>query len=408
MKLDKAIIEQMERDLAKVKTLDDMLGKNGLVKNLIKALSEQILEEELSAHLGYEKYDSKGHGSGNNRNGSSQKQLKSDFGAINVDIPRDRNGEFEPILIQKYQKEFGELDSKIISMYAKGMSTRDIQAHLEDIYGLSVSPAFISRITERVMERVSEWQSRPLEEVYVIVYFDAIHYKVKEDHTIKTKAAYTCLGVDTGGHRDVLGIWIDEAEGANFWLSIISELKNRGVKDILIACVDGLKGFPEAIQSVFPQTQVQLCVIHQIRNSLRYVAYKHKKEFMKDLKRVYQASTKTMAEKELNHLREKWYDRYPIVIKSWENRWDNLSIYFSYTPEIRKLIYTTNSVEALHRQFRKVTKSKTIFPNDKALEKMLFLAYYDLTKKWKTALRDWTKIISQLAIAFEGRLDLNL
>ena len=408
MKLDQAIIEQMEKDLTKVKTLDDMLGKDGLIKNLIKALTEQILEEELNAHLGYEKYDAKGRGSGNSRNGNSKKQLKSDFGNIEIDIPRDRNGEFEPLLIQKYQKEFGELDSKIISMYAKGMSTRDIQAHLEDIYGLSVSPAFISRITDRVMERVNEWQSRPLEEVYVIVYFDAIHYKVREEHKVKTKAAYSCLGIDASGHRDLLGIWIDESEGANFWLSVISELKNRGVKDILIASVDGLKGFPEAIQSVFPQTQVQLCVIHQIRNSLRYVAHKHKKEFMKDLKRVYQATTKDIAEQELGHLRETWYERYPMVIKSWENKWDNLSIYFAYTPEIRKLIYTTNSVEALHRQFRKVTKSKTIFPNDKALEKMLFLAYFDLSKKWTTAIRDWTKIISQLAIAFEGRLNLNL
>ncbi len=408
MKLDKAIIEQIEKDLAKVRTLDDMLGKNGLIKNLIKALSEQILEEELSAHLGYKRYDPSGRGSGNNRNGSSKKQLKSDFGDIEIDIPRDRNGQFEPFLIQKYQKEFGELDSKIISMYAKGMSTRDIQAHLEDIYGLSVSSAFISRITDRVVERVSEWQSRPLEEVYVIVYFDAIHYKVREDHKIKTKAAYTCLGIDTSGHKDLLGIWIDEAEGANFWLSVITELKNRGVEDILIACVDGLKGFPEAIQSVFPQTQVQLCVIHQIRNSLRYVAYKHKKEFMKDLKRVYKAPTKEVAEEELIHLRDKWYKQYTIVIKSWENKWENLSTYFAYTPEIRKLIYTTNSVEALHRQFRKVTKSKSIFPNDKALEKMLFLAYFDLSKKWTAALRDWSKIISQLAIAFEDRLNLSL
>jgi len=408
MKLDKAIIKQMEKDLAKVKTLDDMLGKDGLIKNLIKALTEQILEEELSAHLGYEKYDPKGRGSGNNRNGRSKKQLKSDFGTIDIDIPRDRKGEFEPLLIQKYQKEFGELDTKIISMYAKGMSTRDIQAHLEDIYGLSVSPAFISRVTDRVMEKVNEWQSRPLEQVYVIVYFDAIHYKVREDHKIKTKAAYTCLGIDTTGHRDLLGIWIDETEGANFWLSVITELKNRGVEDILIASVDGLKGFPEAITSVFPKTQVQLCVIHQIRNSLRYVAYKHKKEFIKDLKRVYQAPTKKVAKKELKRLREKWYDRYSIVVKSWENKWENLSTFFAYTPEIRKLIYTTNSVEALHRQFRKVTKSKSVFPNDKALEKMLFLAYFDLSKKWKNAPRYWSKIINQLAIAFEGRLNLNL
>lgn len=408
MKLDQAIIKQMEKDMDNVKTVDDLFAKNGLIANMLKGLMEQILKEELSIHLGYEKYESKGRGSGNSRNGSSKKRLKSDYGDIELDIPRDRNGEFEPLLIQKYQKESGDLETKIISMYAKGMSTRDIQSHLEDIYGLSVSPSFISRITDRIIEKVSEWQARPLEEVYVIVYLDAIHFKVRDEHTIKTKAAYTCLGIDSTGHKDLLGIWVDESESANFWLSVLTDLKNRGVKDILIASMDGLKGFPEAMAAVFPQTQVQLCVIHQIRNSLRYVAYKHKKEFMKDLKRVYQAPTKEIAEKELDHLHQKWYDRYPIVIKSWENKWDNLSTYFAYTPEIRKLIYTTNTVEAVHRQFRKVTKSKTIFPNDKAVVKMLFLAYLDISKKWTSTIRDWSKIVSQLAIAFEGRLNLNL
>lgn len=408
MKLDLAIIKQMEKDMDNIKTVDDLFAKNGLIANMLKGLMEQILKEELSIHLGYEKYESKGRGSGNSRNGSSKKRLKSDYGYIELDIPRDRNGEFEPLLIQKYQKESGDLETKIISMYAKGMSTRDIQSHLEDIYGLSVSPSFISRITDRIIEKVSEWQARPLEEVYVIVYLDAIHFKVRDEHTIKTKAAYTCLGIDSTGHKDLLGIWVDESESANFWLSVLTDLKNRGVKDILIASMDGLKGFPEAMAAVFPQTQVQLCVIHQIRNSLRYVAYKHKKEFMKDLKRVYQAPTKEIAEKELDHLHQKWYDRYPIVIKSWENKWDNLSTYFAYTPEIRKLIYTTNTVEAVHRQFRKVTKSKTIFPNDKAVVKMLFLAYLDISKKWTSTIRDWSKIVSQLAIAFEGRLNLNL
>ena len=379
MKLTPKMIRDIESDLAKVTTLDDMLGKNGLIKNLVKNLSEQIMEAELEEHLGYKKYHPDGKKSGNSS-----------------------------LLIPKYKKDFGELDKKIISMYAKGMTTRDIADHLEDIYGLDLSPSFISRITERVLEVVTEWQARTLDELYVIVYFDAIHFKVREDHKIKSKAAYTCLAIDKTGHKDLLGIWINESEGANFWLSVISELKNRGVRDILIASVDGLQGFPEAIRSVFPKTDVQLCVIHQIRNSLRYVAHKHKKEFAKDLKSIYKASTKKKAEYELVNLEKKWGSRYSLVVKSWQKKWDDLSTFFAYSEEIRKLIYTTNAVEALHRQFRKVTKTRSVFPNDSALEKMLFLAYQDVSKKWTQSLRDWTKIVAQLAVAFEGRLDLNL
>ena len=323
-------------------------------------------------------------------------------------MPRDREGEFEPLLIARHQREFGDLEGKILSLYARGMSVRDIREHLQDLYGLELSAAFISRLTDRVLQEVKDWQQRPLESVYVIVYFDAIHYKIRSDGKVQTRAAYTCLGIDAQGQRDLLGIWVGEGEGAHFWLSVLTELQNRGVEDILIACVDGLKGFPEAIESIFPQTRVQLCVIHQIRNSLRYISYKDQREFMKDLRRVYQAPTKAVAEEELVQLEKKWGQRYPIVIRSWKSKWEHLSTYFEYSPEIRKLIYTTNPVEALHRGFRKVTKAKTVFPTDAALEKMLYLAYLDISKKWKKAIRDWTKIIAQLAIHFEGRLNLEL
>ena len=323
-------------------------------------------------------------------------------------MPRDREGEFEPLLIARHQREFGDLEGKILSLYARGMSVRDIREHLQDLYGLELSTAFISRLTDRVLQEVKDWQQRPLESVYVIVYFDAIHYKIRSDGKVQTRAAYTCLGIDAQGQRDLLGIWVGESEGAHFWLSVLTELQNRGVEDILIACVDGLKGFPEAIESIFPQTRVQLCVIHQIRNSLRYISYKDQREFMKDLRRVYQAPTKAVAEEELVQLEKKWSQRYPIVIRSWKSKWGYLSTYFEYSPEIRKLIYTTNPVEALHRGFRKVTKAKTVFPTDAALEKMLYLAYLDISKKWKKAIRDWTKIIAQLAVHFEGRLNLEL
>jgi len=408
VKLQKALIKQLEKDLQNVKTMDDLVGKDGLIKKLIKHLTERLLEEELTQHLGYEPYQKEAHHGSNSRNGSSSKHLKGEFGRIPIKVPRDRQGEFDPLLVGKHQREFGDLEGKILSLYAKGLSVRDIREHLQDLYGLELSAAFISRLTDRALQEVKQWQSRPLESVYAIVYFDAIHYKVRSEGKVQTRAAYTCLGIDAQGHRDMLGIWVGESEGAHFWLSVLTELQNRGVEDILIACVDGLKGFPEAIQSIFPRTRVQLCVIHQIRNSLRYIAHKDQREFMKDLRRVYQASTREVAEEELVQLEKKWAKRYPIVIRSWKSKWEHLSTYFEFAPQIRKLIYTTNSVEALHRGFRKVTKAKSIFPTDSALEKMLYLAYLDISKKWKTAIRDWTKIVAQLDIHFEGRLNLAL
>ena len=408
MKLTSELIKQLEKDFENCKTADDLLGKDGVVKNLIRGLSDQILEAEMSQHLGYEKHSSEGDNSGNSRNGASSKTVKTDFGEIQIKVPRDRNGEFDPALIKKHQRDLGKIDEIIISLYAKGLTTRDIKEHLDELYGLEVSPAFISNVTERVREFVVEWQTRPLDRLYPIVYLDAIHYKIREESRIVNKAAYTVLGINSDGLKEMLGIWIDQSEGANFWLSVLTDLKSRGVEDILIACVDGLKGFPDAIATIFPEAVVQLCVIHQIRNSLRYVASKHQKEFIKDLKLVYQSPTKENAELQLEHLEEKWGKKYPVVTNSWKNNWSNLSNYFQYSEEIRKLIYTTNSVEALHRQLRKVTKTKSLFPHDDALKKMMFLAYRDIAKKWNKPIPNWPIIVSQLSIIFKDRMIIQI
>lgn len=362
----------------------------------------------MTQHLGYEKHSADGDNSGNSRNGSNSKTVKTDFGEIQVKIPRDRNGEFDPALIKKHQRDLGKIDEIIIALYAKGMTTRDIKDHLEELYGLDASPTFISNVTERVRELVVEWQARPLDRVYPIVYLDAIHYKIRDEGRILNKAAYTVLGINSDGMKELLGIWIDQSEGANFWLSVLTDLQNRGVEDILIACVDGLKGFPDAIATIFPDAEVQLCVIHQIRNSLRYVASKHQKEFIKDLKLVYQSVTKENAELQLDHLEQKWGRKYPIVTNSWKNNWVNFSNYFKYPAEIRRLIYTTNSVEALHRQLRKVTKTKSLFPHDDALKKMLFLAYRDIAKKWNIPVQNWPIIVSQLSIIFKERMIIQI
>ena len=372
MKLSKEILKQLEQDLDICQDINELLGKDGAIKKLVKSLSEQMLEGELTSHLGYEKHSLAGNNSGNNRNGFSKKTVKTNYGEIEITIPRDRIGDFEPALIKKHENKLHGIDDKIISLYAKGVTTRDIKSHLDEIYGIEISATSISNITNKVMETVTEWQARPLDNLYPIVYFDAIHYKVREDGKVKTRAAYTCLGINIDGKKDLLGIWINDSEGANFWLSVLTEIRNRGVNDILIACVDGLKGFPEAINTAFPKTEIQCCVIHQIRNSLRYIASKDQKEFMKDLKEVYQATIKENAELKLSALDSRWGKKYPIVIKSWRNNWDNLSTYFKYPGEIRRIIYTTNIVEGLHRQLRKVTKNKSLFPNDQALTKMIF------------------------------------
>lgn len=406
MELTDKMIEQLKADLSKAKTYEDLMGKDGAIKKLISKSLEQMLESELTEQLGYERYSPAGKNNGNSRNGKTHKTLRNDNGEIEIAVPRDRNGEFDPIIVKKYERTIGPIENKIISMYAKGMTTRDIQSHIQELYGLDVSATLISNITDKIVNLAIEWQNRPLEGIYPIVFFDAIHYKVRDDSKkVISKAAYTCLGVELSGRKDLLGLWIGEAEGANFWLSVLTELKNRGVKDILIACIDGLRGFPEAITTVFPKTEIQLCVIHQIRNTLKYVASKDQKEFMKQLKTVYSAPTEEAALENLRELEDKWSKKYSLALKSWRANWTNLSTFFKYPEEIRTVIYTTNAVEAVHRQFRKVTKARSLFPNDDALKKMLYLAYRDLSKKWTMPIRNWSIVLSNFSINFEERLE---
>jgi len=398
--------KQAENALAKeiakdCKTIGDIEEK---LKELFKDALQQALEAEMEHHLGYPKHSPKGINSGNSRNGYSQKTVKTRAGQTEIAIPRDRNGEFEPQIIRKYQTTATELEDRIIAMYAKGMSTRDIEDQMKDIYGIEVSPVLVSKVTDKILPQIVEWQSRPLDPVYPIVYLDAIHFKVKQDNRIVNKAAYSVLGITLTGHKDILGIWIGENESASFWLGVLNDLKNRGVEDILIVCKDGLTGFSEAINAVFPQTEVQLCVIHQIRNSLKYVSYKDRKTLMPDLKQVYQALTLEEAELKFTEFKDKWQKKYPLVIKSWENNWLELIAYFKYPPEIRRIIYTTNTIEGYHRQLRKVTKTKTAYPNDEALKKIIYLATLDIARKWTMPIRDWSRCLSQLIIYFDTRL----
>ena len=382
-------------------------GKDGVLAPLVKELVEAALEAEIESHIADEVLQ----GKRNRRNGYNRKTVKSSSGEFELATPRDREGSFEPQIIKKHQTTISdEIEEKILSMYALGMSYRDISKHIEEIYQISISTATINAITDKIISKVKEWQARPLERVYPFIFLDAIHYKIKDNGKYVNKAVYTILGINIQGKKEILGLYLSESEGANFWLQVLSDLNNRGVKDILIVSVDGLKGFPEAINSIYPNTEVQLCVIHQIRNSLKYVASKNQKEFMKDLKKVYQAVSKEQAETELDRLEEKWGDKYPIVIKSWRNKWDNLTHYFKYPKPIRKVIYTTNIIESVHRQFRKLTKTKGAFPNENSLLKLLYMGIQNAEKKWTMPIRNWNLTLSQLAIFFEGRLDdaLNL
>ncbi|MBL4580188.1 MAG: IS256 family transposase [Gammaproteobacteria bacterium] len=374
-------------------------GKDGVLGPLVKQLTEAALEAELESHLADDVLP-------NRKNGKTRKTLKTSVGRIDLDTPRDRAGTFEPQIIKKHQTSVSdEIETKILSMYGRGLSYSDISEHVAEIYGISVSTAAISAITDKIIDTVKAWQQRPLDSHYPFVWLDAIHYKVRAQGHYESRAIYTVLGLNLDGKKDVLGLYLSESEGANFWLGVLSDLQNRGIKDILIASVDGLTGFPEAIQTIFPKTEVQLCIVHQIRNSLRYVASKHQKEFMVDLKRVYKALNKEAAESALDDLEEKWGDKYAIVIKSWRKKWDNLSVYFRYPEAIRKVIYTTNSIEAVHRQFRKLTKTKGGFPNDNSLLKLLYMGIQNASKKWTMPIQNWGLTLSQLAIFFEGRLD---
>ena len=403
---ERQALREMMAGYLKDNPIRDGNDVNAVVREMMSVILEGALDGELDEELGYSKYDYRNKDTDNSRNGYSRKTMHTSYGDMELDIPRDRNGKYEPRVVKKYQNTLTQdMEEKIISMYAKGMTTGDIESHLRELYGIDVSDSTISRITDKVLPIVKEWQERPLEEVYAVVYLDAIHFHVRSDGRIVKKAVYIALGIDMDGRRDVLGMYVGENESAKFWLSILNGLKNRGVRDILTACIDGLTGFPQAISAVFPETEIQHCIIHQIRNSTRFVSYKDLKALMADLKRVYTASTEEIALLELEAFAEKWDSKYPTISKSWNENWATLSTYFKYPEEIRKIIYTTNTVEGFNRQLRKVTKNKSVFPTDDSLLKMLYLAAMDITRKWTGHRQDWGKIRAQLMIYFEDRLE---
>jgi transposase-like protein len=397
--------EVVAAELAKAESMDDFFGKDGIFAKLFANTLESMMEEELTDHLGYEPYEAKGRNSGNSRNGYYSKKVRTSEGDTAVRVPRDRNGDYEPKVLQRYASNTNELEEKVIGLYAKGMSTRDIQDTLHELYGVELSAQSISTITDKIWSLVEAWQSRPLEAIYPFVFLDALHLKLRREGRIENTAVYVVLGVDLDGHRDVLGHWIgDGSEGANFWLSVVTDLEARGVEDIFIASVDGLPGFKEAIQSIFPQTQVQRCVIHQIRHSLRYVSWKDRKAFVADLKTIYQAPTLEQATTNLHRLGETWNGKYAIAVKSWEKNWDDLTTFFDFPADIRRIIYTTNTVEAYHRQIRRVTKTKSSFPSPEAARKLLYLATVDIQRKWTRPIWNWPQVLNQLVIRFEDRI----
>lgn len=403
MPITREVLDEIMKDYAEPA---DLLGDKGLLQQLTKALIEKALGAELTDHLGYEKYDAKGRNSGNSRNGSKRKTVIGKQGTIEIEVPQDRNAEFEPQIIKKNQKRFDGFDDKVISMYSRGMTTREIQAHLEEIYGVEVSPALISEVTNAVMDEVRAWQTRPLDAVYPIVYLDAIQVKVRSEGKVSNKAIYLAIGLNLKGHKEVLGMWASENEGARFWLSVVTELKNRGVKDIFLACIDGLKGFPEAIEAIFPNTQIQLCIIHVIRNALAYVSYKDLKTVVADMKLIYQAVTETEAEFALELFADKWLARYPMAVQVWKSNWKHIRTFFAFPMEIRKAIYTTNAIESLNFSLRKVTRNRALFPNDDAVFKLFYLAIKNISKKWTMPIRNWADAINQFNIFFDNRVPL--
>lgn len=393
------------RELLQIADIGSMQDIQELFKETIAEFMENGLEAELDEELGYSKYDYKNKNTDNSRNGHSSKTLRTSYGNVEVSAPGDRKGEFEPQILKKNQTSISQdIEEKIISMYAKGMSTDDISDHVQDIYGIAVSDTTVSRITDKILPLAKEWQQRPLETIYAVVFLDAIHYHVRSEGQIVKKAVYIALAIDLDGHKDVLGMWVGENESAKYWASVLNSLRNRGVEDILIACTDSLRGFDSAINAVFPKTEIQSCVIHQLRNSGRYVSYKDIKELMKDLKAVYTAPDEASALEALDAFGEKWNKKYAYITKSWRENWANLSTYFKYPYEIRKLIYTTNAIEGFNRQLRKVTKAKSVFPTDDSLLKILYLAMMDITKKWTGRRIDWGQILAQLYVYFEVRI----
>lgn len=396
--------ELQSKALEQFKTGKSLFGKGGAFAPMLKQFLEAALQAEMDEHLNEGQRQA-----GNKRNGKGTKTIKSSAGSFQIDTPQDRHSRFEPQIVKKRETILADnLQDKIIGLYGLGMSLRDISGHIKEMYDTDISHTVLSQITDRIIPQVKAWQNRPLESVYCIVWLDAMHYKVREDGKVVHKALYNILGINPAGRKEVLGMYISESEGANFWLQVLTDLHNRGLKDILIACIDNLRGFSEAIQSVYPKAEVQSCIVHQIRNSCKYVASKDQKEFMRDLKQVYRADTKDLAELELIELADKWESKYPVVIQSWQNNWEKLSTYFQYTAPIRKLIYTTNAVEGYHRQLRKVTKTKGAFSSDMALQKLVYLATKNIEKKWNTPLQNWALTVQQLAIKFEDRLPLEL
>lgn len=403
MPVSDQLIDQL---LADYKSPEDLLGEQGLLKQLTKKLAERALEAEMEQHLGYAKHDAAGKNTGNSRNGKSRKMVRSIHGDIEIETPRDRNGSFEPQLIKKGEKQLGGFDERIVSLYARGMSTRDIQAHFEDVYGVEVSPTFISQVTNAVLDEVKAWQQRPLAPVYPIVYLDCLVVRSRETGSVQNKTVYLALGGNCDGEKELLGLWLAQTEGAKFWLSVMNELKNRGLDDIFIACVDGLKGFPDAIEAVYPNTRVQLCIVHQIRNSLRFVSWKERKAVAADLKTIYGAATLKQAEQALEQFAEAWDKQHPSISKSWRDNWTRLSVFFDYPPQIRKVIYTTNAIESLNASLRQVTKTRRSFPNDDSVLKLLYLALHQIAKKWTMPLRDWKPAMTQFIIMYGDRISL--
>ena len=393
------------RELLQTSGISSMEDIQNLFKETIAEFMENGLDAELDDELGYTKYDYKNKSTDNSRNGHSSKTLRTSFGDVEVSVPRDRKGEFNPLLLKKNQTSISQdIEEKILSMYAKGMTTSDIEEHIRDIYGIEVSDTTVSRITDKILPVVREWQQRPLEAIYAVVFMDAIHYNVRSEGRIIKKAVYIAIGINLDGRKDVLGMWVGENESAKFWATVLNGLKNRGVEDIFIACTDNLTGFSSAIEAVFPKTEIQNCIIHQLRNSSKYVSYKDLKALMADLKAVYAAVDEETALNALDVFAEHWDKKYPKISQSWRDNWANLSTYFKFPQEVRRLIYTTNAIEGFNRQLRKVTKSKSVFPTDDSLLKMLYLAMMDITKKWTGRIRDWSKIYAQLTIFFEERL----
>jgi putative transposase len=404
-----AINDEILKELLKdCKNPEDIVGQNGLIKQLTKRLLEKVLTTELSEHLGYDKYEREGQNSGNSRNGKGSKVLVTDHGEMEIETPRDRNGTFEPQIIKKRQKRFDGFDDKILSMYARGMSVRDIQGHLKDIYGVEVSPDLISSVTEKVIDDVQAWQTRPLSRLYPIVYLDAVRIKIRDNGHILNKAVYLAMGVGLDGNKDVLGMWIAETEGAKFWAMILTEIRNRGVEDIYIICVDGLKGFSEAIGGIYPKAQVQLCIVHMIRNSMRYVPWKDRKEVMEMLKPIYTAANAAAAEESLKAFCAKWDGKYSTIGDLWRRNWEGIIPFLGYPDYIRRAIYTTNAIESLNHSLRKITKNRGSFPNNESALKLLYLGLNNAKKKWTMPIREWKQALNQFAVLFADRFPLEL